>query len=179
MGLLKHNFLPVHCNKRSFPCAALTLTSLRPTAGSSLLLQAGSVYVTSFLGTFHCTRSGSRIPRSARGVTMFSTLCVSRLYWQQCRLLSFATRKVISGGTIASPLQMPHSTLLARNVRQFVLCAYKCNVKLYTSTKPTALRRRLAFQQRLQNEYNNPSFATMFQRALLNTCITTWTASVV
>jgi hypothetical protein len=23
------------------------------------------------------------------------------------------------------------------------------------------------------NEYNNPSFATMFQRALLNTCITT------
>jgi hypothetical protein len=24
------------------------------------------------------------------------------------------------------------------------------------------------------NEYNNPSFATMFQRALLNTCITTF-----
>jgi hypothetical protein len=30
-----------------------------------------------------------------------------------------------------------------------------------------------SYSEKLMNEYNNPSFATMFQRALLNTCITT------
>jgi hypothetical protein len=32
----------------------------------------------------------------------------------------------------------------------------------------------LFYGLRIMNEYNNPSFATMFQRALLNTCITTY-----
>jgi hypothetical protein len=47
------------------------------------------------------------------------------------------------------------------------LTSYKC-YPLHLVTQRTYIQNEVSV-----NEYNNPSFATMFQRALLNTCITT------
>jgi hypothetical protein len=57
------------------------------------------------------------------------------------------------------------------------LCTNICTLSLFSPTEDSVSKASCAIKVKDKvvpvNEYNNPSFATMFERALLNTYITT------